>query len=104
MHCQRDWALGMSYTKSPYGNLRPKKQDHCPRPGCSKQKPITQYACYVHWRELPAQTRLKVSQSYSKHGALSPEWMAADEEAMKFWNQKDVKSQADEYYKELPEG
>lgn len=63
-------------------------KNKCPHPDCELQKPLERYSCPAHWYSLPARVRSMIWDAYREHGALSPQWLAAHEKALAFWNQK----------------
>ena len=60
-------------------------ENKCPHPKCKKMKPFDHYACYYHWRGLPSLIKIRILGAFKKHGALSPEWMKAHEDAVAYW-------------------
>jgi hypothetical protein len=57
----------------------------CPHPTCQKPKPFDNYACSSHWFSLPKSIRDAIWKAYRENGALSPQWLAADKQAQKYW-------------------
>jgi hypothetical protein len=64
--------------------------NRCPHPNCERLKPATMYACRSHWFALPAAIRNAIWSAFRGHGALSPEWLKANKQAVDFWMSKET--------------
>lgn len=70
--------------------------NRCPHPSCERLKPFEMYACKAHWFSLPKPIRDDIWSAYRKHGALSTEWLAADQAAADFWKSSPTYTQGGE--------
>ena len=56
----------------------------CSWPDCRRPVPLDMWGCKPHWFTLPKEIRDEIWQGYRRAGKLSPEWLAANEQALEW--------------------
>lgn len=55
----------------------------CGWPDCRRPVPLSMWGCKTHWYSLPSEIRDAIWAGY-RRGKLSPEWIAANEQALEW--------------------